>query len=77
MTKDERFLLEIFRRIQAKGDPKGTIDALKLGKELGMRDHLAGNILGGLMKANFIKKYGENEFGLTELGRKIAQSLMQ
>lgn len=75
MTKDEKLLLEIYKKIREKGDFNSSVDPLPIGKELGYKDHLIKNILRGLMQANLLKKYSENEIALTERGKELAKEL--
>ena len=72
MTKDERFLLEMYRKLETLDD---TLDPYQLAKDLGYSERLTQNILRGLCQANFIKKYDEDEVGLTERGIELAKAV--
>ncbi|MCC5831451.1 MAG: hypothetical protein JJU12_00205 [Chlamydiales bacterium] len=74
MTKDERFLVELYKKL--KGDLESTCNPYLLGRELNYKEHLMKNILKGLMQANLVKRYSEEEIGLTKRGREVAESLM-
>lgn len=76
MTKDERFLIEIFRIFQANKDPETPINPLTIAKKLGYKENLTKEILKGLRLANLIKIYGPEEIILTERGHEVARSLL-
>ncbi len=76
MTKDERFLIEIYKALQAAGNLEGSVNPQKIAKKLGFREVLLREIIKGLAKANFIKSYGPEEITLTEGGRALARSLL-
>ena len=71
MTKDERFLVEIYR----KANSDGTVDPFQVGYVLGFSDHITKNILKMLMKANFVKQNGSNTVSLTTRGRVVAKEM--
>lgn len=73
MTKDERFLVELYRELN--GDVDKTCDPHQLAQELNYNEHLTKNILKGLMQANLVKSYSPDEVGLTQRGLEVAQSL--
>lgn len=73
MTKDERFLVELYKELKENLD--GTIDPHIIAKKLGLKDHLLKNILQGLIQANLVKRYSPDEIGLTERGIGVAESL--
>lgn len=73
MTKDERFLIELYRLLEGKSDR--TIDPHRVAVVLGYKEHLMKNILKGLMQANLVKRYSPDEVGLTARGIDVARSL--
>ncbi len=73
MTKDEKYLVELYRRLQ--DDLEGSYDPLLLAKELKFSDRLVQNILRGLMQANFVKYTSSKKISLTDRGCELAQSL--
>jgi DNA-binding MarR family transcriptional regulator len=73
MTKDERFLIELYRKLRE--NPDGVCDPRLIAKELNYNERLMKNILKGLMQANLVKRYSDEEVGLTERGREVAESL--
>jgi Mn-dependent DtxR family transcriptional regulator len=74
MTKDERFIIEIFRAIQTSKE--GTADPKEIAKKLGFKEVLTYEILKGLQKANFIKMPTPEAAILTERGEELARSLL-
>lgn len=72
MTKDERFLVEMYRKMSESGE---TIDPYQVGKGLGYNDHLITNILKMLMQANLVKRYDPHSVALTVRGQEVARSM--
>lgn len=75
MTKDERFLLQIYKHLQSHHNLDGVVDPEVIRKELNFTDHLLKNILKGLMQANLVRRYSNEEIGLTERGKEVAKQL--
>ncbi len=73
MTKDERFLVELYRKLRENLD--ATCDPHSIANELNYNERLMKNILRGLMQANLVKRYSEEEIGLTERGLEVARTL--
>lgn len=73
MTKDERFLAELYRTLH--GDLEGSVDPNAIAEKLGYNERLIKNILKGLMRANLVARYSPEEIGLTARGLEVAQSL--
>jgi predicted transcriptional regulator len=76
MTKDERFLIELYRASLAAGDPEATIDPTKVAKKLGYNENLTKELLKGLCKANLVKTYSKEELIVTERGCEVARALL-
>jgi Mn-dependent DtxR family transcriptional regulator len=76
MTKDERFLIEIYRASQLSAHEGKEINPIPLAQKLGYKELLLKNILKGLRQANLIKIYGPEEIVLTERGIAVACSLL-
>lgn len=74
MTKDEKFLITLYRHVQGKEE--GIYNPRLLAKELGWTDHLLNNVLKGLMQANLVKRYSPEEIGLTSRGLEVAEGLV-
>ena len=72
MTRDERFLKEIYK-IHQKG--KKRINPQKLGAVLGLSERQIASILRGLMRSNLVKRLGPDEIGLTPRGEEVALTL--
>lgn len=68
MTKDERFLLELYLLKLSGVD---SIDPYELGKKLSYSERQTKNIINWLAQANFIKKI-ENEITITPHGETLA-----
>jgi Mn-dependent DtxR family transcriptional regulator len=77
VTKDERFLIELYRFAAAHGDPEGVVNPVQIAQKLGYKEHLTKEILKGLRQANLIRIYGPEEILLTERGREVARSLLR
>ena len=76
MTKDERFLIELYKAAVASGNPDEAINPQPIIKRLGYKELLIKDIVKLLAKANFIKVYGPEEIVVTENGRNLARSLL-
>lgn len=74
MTKDEKFLITLYRHVQ--GREETTYNPRLLAKEMGWNDHLLNNVLKGLMQANLVKRYSPEEIGLTSRGLEVAEGLV-
>lgn len=74
MTKDERFLIEIYRKL--KESDRETCNPEDIALELGYNTRLMNNILKGLMQANLVKRYTPDEITLTPRGFEVARSLL-
>ncbi|NGX61605.1 MAG: hypothetical protein K940chlam9_01092 [Chlamydiae bacterium] len=73
MTKDEKYLTELYRLVE--GSPERGVDPACVGSNLGYSDRQTKNILKGLMKANFVVYHNSDEVALTSRGLSLAQSL--
>jgi Mn-dependent DtxR family transcriptional regulator len=76
MTKDERFLIEIYKASQASKEPDEEINPVPIAKKLGYKEHLTKELLKGMRQANLIKIYSPEAIILTERGREVARSLL-
>lgn len=76
MTKDERFLIALYKKIQTSPSDE-WINPHPIGKSLGYQDHLLNNILRGLAQANLIKQEGPEAVKLTTRGEAVVKSLLQ
>jgi Mn-dependent DtxR family transcriptional regulator len=75
-TKDERFLIELYRAVLSSHDPEGSVNPIPIAKRLGYKENLTKNILKGLRQANLIVIYGPEEVLLTSRGVDVAHSLI-
>ncbi len=72
MTKDERFLIEVYK---AKLAGQESVDPAQIAKKLGYKANLTKEILKGLQQANFVKALSPEELIITEHGEELARSL--
>lgn len=75
-TKDERFVLALYKIAQESGDLEGNINRYKAGESIGLHYRAVDAICRLLVQANFIKKAGEDEIYLTPHGIKLAEQLL-
>lgn len=73
MTKDERFLIELYKTLAAGRE---TVNPTAIAKKLGYKEVETREILKGLGQANLIKIYSPEELVLTERGIEVARSLL-
>lgn len=76
MTKDERFLVELYRTLNSSGNLEAGINPQQLAKKLGYKELLTKDILKGLRQANFIIIDGPEEIAITQRGIDVARSLL-
>lgn len=76
MTKDERFLIELYHALKMSGDLENSINPMEVAKQHGYKELLAKNILKGLRQANLIKIYGPEEIIMTERGVLVVHALL-
>ncbi len=70
-TPDEKFLMAAYRKSSEAED--GVLDALAVGKSVGLRETAVKNIVKHLAQANLVQKKGEWLFVLTERGIKFVK----
>jgi predicted transcriptional regulator len=75
-TPDERFMICLFETGDALGDPYQPINKYVVGNKIGLHPRAVNAICQLLMRANFIKKRGEEEICLTEHGRSLVERLL-
>lgn len=76
-TKEERFLIELYRKTIDLKNKEKTFDSFVLGKILGMSQRLIKTTIQILAQANFIKKLDNTKILLTEHGEKLVKSLLK
>ena len=74
MTKDERLLREIYKKLQTGRE---TVNPFDIGHDLGFKDHQITIILRGLMQANLVKRFAPEEVALTSRGQEVALTLVK
>ncbi len=75
-TKDERFVLALYKIAKETGDIEGSYNRYEVGQSIGLHYRGVDAICRLLVQANFIKKAGEEEIFLTPHGIKLAEQLL-
>jgi hypothetical protein len=75
-TKDEQYVLWLYRIAKEAGDPEKAIDRYEVGTKVGLHSRGVNAICKLLIKANFIRKVGEEEVRLTPHGLSLAERLL-
>lgn len=68
LTKDEKFLVALYRTALGKGDPYVECDMYPIGQALGLHDKAISTIVKLLAQINFVKKCEGSFITLTPLG---------
>ncbi len=76
-TKDERFVLALYKIAKESGDLEGNYNKHQVGESTGLHYRAVDAICRLLIQANFIKKAGEEEIYLTPHGIKLAEKLLE
>ncbi len=77
MTRDEKFLLELFKESKGSSREKTGIDPDHISKKLGLSERQTKTILRWLFQANIIKTLEGNQIYLTSHGESVARSLIE
>lgn len=72
-TKDERFMITLYELAEQNGDISTPVNRYEIGKIIGLNDKGLNTICKTLLQANFIKKNGEEEVYLTDLGKNLVK----
>lgn len=75
-TKDERFVLALYKIAKESGDVEGNYHKYHVGESIGLHYRAVDAICRLLIQANFIKKAGEEDIYLTPHGIKLAEQLL-
>ena len=75
-TKDESFLVVLYDMASSTGDPEAPFDRYLVGQKALITAKGVEAISKLLLRANFIKKSGENEVYLTPHGIKLVNQLL-
>jgi Mn-dependent DtxR family transcriptional regulator len=75
LTKDELFLIFLYRIVKKKGDLFASIDRYVMGRAIGQNDRGVDNIVRHLAQANFIQKEEGSAVRLTAHGLQLAERL--
>ncbi len=76
MTKDESYLIKLFKMATGLGDPFHEIDRYEIGKALGHGDKSVDGIVRMLAQTNFVRKGEGNAICLTTNGHKLVKELL-
>jgi Mn-dependent DtxR family transcriptional regulator len=76
-TKDEKYILAIYKRALLSGDIDAVMDKYEVGKEAGLSERAVDAILTLLMQANFVKKESKTEISLSKQGEELAKRLLE
>ncbi len=75
-TKDENFVLWLYRTASESGDLENSFDRYEIGAKAGVNPKAVDAICKLLVQANFIRKAGESEIRLTSHGEQLALRLL-
>ncbi len=75
-TKDELFMLMLYKIASARGDQFAEIDRYEVGKAIGQNDKGVNAIVNLLAQANFIKKGEDTAIYLTPHGISLVKQLL-
>ena len=76
MTKDETYLVKLYRMANALGDPFHEINRYEVGKALGHGDKSVDGIVRMLAQTNFIRKGRGDAVCMTPHGMKLVADLL-
>lgn len=76
LTRDELYLVTLYRAALKKGDAFTPIDRYEVGQGMGQNDKSVNNIVQLLVQTNFIKK-SENTVYLTPHGLSLVERLLK
>jgi len=75
-TKDEQFVLWLYRTAKEAGDPELPLNRYDVGAKANLNPKAVDAICRLLVQANFIRKAGEDEVRLTPHGMLLAERLL-
>jgi len=75
-TKDERFLINLYKIANDLGNPHEEIDRYVIGRSVGQNDRSVDAIARWLAQANFVKNGEGSNIYLTEGGLNLVQNLL-
>jgi len=74
-SKEELFILHLYEKALATGDPENEVDRYVVGNLVGEHTKGADNTVQWLTKNNFIKRGERSKIYLTSLGISLAKEL--
>lgn len=75
-TKDELFLIAIYRHYQKTDEPDEPFDPGVIGKTIGYNPTSCNSMAKMLHRANFLRKKEEGLYTLSPFGEQLARSLL-
>jgi hypothetical protein len=75
-TKEENFILTIYKLAKAAGDLSRPYDRYTIGTALGLTYRVVDPLCNILLQSNFLKKEEENSVYLTSRGIELAERLL-
>jgi hypothetical protein len=75
-TKEERYILEFYKRLEALSDFEASFDRYEVGESVGCSTRTVNAMVTLLLQANFFKKDGKNDLIITQRGITLANELL-
>lgn len=76
LTKEEHFLIAVYRHVKNLEDPTEPFDPIPIGKSIGYNPKSVEGMANWLRKGNFLRKEDEETYRLTEHGQRLARTLL-
>lgn len=75
-TKDELFMLKLYEAAKKQSNLEDPLDRYAIGTMAGLHPKGVDAICSLLIRANFIKKYGQTEIFITPQGIRLVEELL-
>lgn len=75
-TKEENFLIAVYRYVKDLEDPQQAFDPIPIGRSIGMNPKSVESMSKFLARGNFLRKEGEGIYSFQPLGEKLVRSLL-
>ncbi len=76
-TKDERFMVALYEIAEKKGDVFSPVNRFLIGKVIGLNEGALQTICRTLLQTNFLRKSGDEDVYLTELGEQLVLGFIE
>lgn len=76
-TKDELFMITLYETAERSGSVFNPVNRFEIGRLIGMHEKGLQTICRTLLQSNFIKKRGEKDVVLTELGKSLVLGFLE